>query len=63
MSVKNTAVGTVKQIIAEIVGNGRLAREGERQAADNAALGAEAENLTFGQQSASPQNVSPGWRH
>ncbi|MHC2337694.1 hypothetical protein [Bradyrhizobium sp. USDA 4454] len=60
MSVKNTAVGTVKQIIAEIVGNGRLAREGERQAAGNAAPGAEAEDLTFGQRSVSAQNVSSG---
>lgn len=34
MSAKDTTIGTVKQIVAEIVGDGRLAREGARQAAN-----------------------------
>ncbi|MGY4154241.1 hypothetical protein ACVINW_000083 [Bradyrhizobium sp. USDA 4461] len=32
MSVKDTFVGTAKQFVAEIVGDGRLANEGSRQA-------------------------------
>ena len=31
MSAKDTAIGTAKQIVAEIVGDGRLAEEGSRQ--------------------------------
>ena len=31
MSTKDTVVGTAKQIVAEIVGDGRLAEEGARQ--------------------------------
>lgn len=33
MSAKDTAIGTARQIVAGIVGNGRLADEGSRQAA------------------------------
>jgi hypothetical protein len=33
VSAKDTAIGTAKQIVAEIVGDGRLAEEGSRQAA------------------------------
>ena len=32
MSAKNKVIGTAKQIVAEIVGDGRLAEEGGRQA-------------------------------
>ena len=32
MNAKDTVVGTAKQIVAEIVGDGRLAEEGTRQA-------------------------------
>jgi hypothetical protein len=32
MNAKDTVVGTAKQIVAEIVGDGRLAEEGARQA-------------------------------
>jgi hypothetical protein len=35
MSAKDTVVGTAKQIVAEIVGDGRLAEEGSRQAGGN----------------------------
>lgn len=35
MSAKNTVTGTAKQIIAEIVGDGRLAEEGARQARES----------------------------
>jgi hypothetical protein len=34
VSAKDTAIGTAKQIVAEIVGDGRLAEEGSRQAAN-----------------------------
>jgi hypothetical protein len=33
MNAKNTVVGTAKKLVAEIVGDGRLAEEGTRQAA------------------------------
>jgi hypothetical protein len=32
MNAKDTVAGTAKQIVAEIVGDGRLAEEGSRQA-------------------------------
>ena len=35
MSAKDTVVGTAKQIVAEIVGDGRLAEESSRQAGGN----------------------------
>jgi hypothetical protein len=35
MNAKDTVVGTAKQIVAEIVGDGRLAEEGSRQAGGN----------------------------
>jgi hypothetical protein len=35
MSAKDTVVGTAKQIVAEIVGDGRLAEEGTREAIGN----------------------------
>jgi hypothetical protein len=35
MSAKDTVVGPAKQIVAEIVGDGRLAEEGSRQAGGN----------------------------
>jgi hypothetical protein len=38
MSTKDTLVGTTKQFVAEIVGDGRLAEEGSRQAAGTAPL-------------------------
>jgi len=37
MGAKDTFVGTAKQIVAEIVGDGRLAEEGSRQAGGAAA--------------------------
>jgi hypothetical protein len=37
MSAKDTVVGTAKQIVAEIVGDGRLAEEGARQTRENSA--------------------------
>ena len=40
MNAKDTVVGTAKQIIAEIVGDGRLAEEGSRQAGGNPPLSA-----------------------
>ena len=40
MSAKDTVVGTAKQIVAEIVGDGRLAEEGSRQAGGNRPLSA-----------------------
>jgi hypothetical protein len=40
MNAKNTVVGTAKQIVAEIVGDGRLAEEGSRQAGGNPPLSA-----------------------
>jgi hypothetical protein len=36
MNAKDTVVGTAKQIVAEIVGDGRLAEEGSRQAGGSA---------------------------
>ena len=38
MSAKDTVVGTAKQIVAEIVGDGKLADEGARQAIGNPPL-------------------------
>jgi hypothetical protein len=38
MNAKYTVVRTAKQIVAEIVGDGRLAEEGSRQASGNHAL-------------------------
>jgi hypothetical protein len=38
MSAKDTVVGTAKQIVAEIVGDGKLAEEGARQANGSPAL-------------------------
>jgi hypothetical protein len=35
MNAKDAVVGTAKQIVAEIVGGGRLAEEGSRQAGGN----------------------------
>lgn len=40
MNAKDTVVGTAKQIVAEIVGDGRLAEEGSRQAGGNRPLSA-----------------------
>jgi hypothetical protein len=40
MNAKDTVVGTAKQIVAEIVGDGRLAEEGSRQAGGNQPLSA-----------------------
>ncbi|WP_347339811.1 hypothetical protein [Bradyrhizobium rifense] len=34
MSAKDTFIGTAKQVVAEIVGDGRLAEEGSRQASE-----------------------------
>ena len=40
MNAKDTVVGTAKQIVAEIVGNGRLAEEGSSRAGGNRLLSA-----------------------
>lgn len=45
MNTKNTVVGTAKQIVAEIVGDGRLAEEGSRQAGGNPPLSADVDGL------------------
>ena len=37
MSAKNTVIGTAKQIVAEIVGDGRIAQEGARLAHESSA--------------------------
>jgi hypothetical protein len=45
MNAKDTVVGTAKQIVAEIVGDGRLAEEGSRQAGGNPPLSAPSANV------------------
>jgi hypothetical protein len=40
MNAKNTAIGTAKRIVAEIVGDGRLDEEGSRQSNGNGPLSA-----------------------
>jgi hypothetical protein len=41
MNAKDTVVGTAKQIVAEIVGDGRLAEEGLRQAREPSTFGSQ----------------------
>jgi hypothetical protein len=53
MNAKDTLVGTAKQIVAEIVGDGRLAEEGSRQAGGNPPLSAPSANVD-----GLPQNTS-----
>jgi hypothetical protein len=45
MNAKDTVLGTAKQIVAEIVGDGRLAEEGSRQAGGNRPLSAPDANV------------------
>jgi hypothetical protein len=45
MNAKDTVLGTAKQIVAEIVGDGRLAEEGSRQAGGNRPLSAPSANV------------------
>jgi hypothetical protein len=47
MNAKDTVVGTAKQIVAEIVGDGRLAEEGSRQAGGNRSLSAHGADADF----------------
>jgi hypothetical protein len=47
MSAKDTVVGTAKQIVAEIVGDGRLAEEGSCQAGGNRPLSDPDANADF----------------
>lgn len=62
MSVKDSVAGTAKQLLAEIVGDGKLAEEGSRQAAAGATsdpVGA-ADSSPSAQQA--PQRNEPGTR-
>lgn len=59
MNVKDTVVGTAKQIVAEIVGDGRLAEEGSRQAGGNRPLSAPDADADFipPQRRSTPSNI------
>ena len=58
MSAKDTVVGTAKQIVAEIVGDGRLAEEGSRQTAGDAFASESVEAASHPPQNGSPQPLT-----
>lgn len=57
MNSKDAIVGTAKQIIAEIVGDGKLAQEGARQSAREIGSEAGAEHPDLAQRSAALSNA------
>jgi hypothetical protein len=60
MNAKDTVVGTAKQIVAEIVGDGRLAEEGARQVGGRDPLAAtSADDGFIPPQSESPPSDTP----
>jgi hypothetical protein len=61
VSAKNTVIGTAKQIVAEIIGDGRLADEGARQTGGNGLRPASdpATGLVPQEQTTTPPNPAP----
>lgn len=60
MNAKDTVVGTAEQIVAEIVGDGRLAEEGSCQAGGNRSLSAHGAEADFipPQSRSTPSDIS-----
>lgn len=58
MSAKDTVIGTAKQIVAELVGDGRLAEEGSRQAAGERFASESVKAASHSAQSRSPQPLT-----